>query len=165
MDIDPLTLLGSVLSDEKHKQKMAELFDQLAKIEAAQKQLTEMQERHRKTLAEAQEHRRAGEDALAAATAKEAEVAREREGVASIDKSLTDEKARWEKIRNDVTAEHERREADLKERESRIGALEADLAARRENLDARGADICAREEKIAAIHENLKRHVEMVAEL
>src|ERR1051325_6239863 len=104
--MDNTEILVAAMSDPEFKTRLAELRKEQ---EALKGQQTELQENINKNAALVQEARRLNASAASSRdemAAREQKLANDTADLESANQSLTDEKQRWEKVRQNVDAEH-----------------------------------------------------------
>jgi septal ring factor EnvC (AmiA/AmiB activator) len=157
ISLDLLTVMGAMNSDdakakvfEDLRQRMQELADTKVSLDNQQREVTQAREETRRDRAEAQ----AARDEV---RVKSAALAQETEGLRSAVETHHRDKTAFEEIRQKIDADHDAREAALKQRESWADERDAAHAQKTAELTARENEVAAREDEMKRRHEALRQ--------
>jgi hypothetical protein len=135
-ETDLVPLLIASMSDEAKGRRMAEIQAEQLKLEDMKAELERIAAHNQAVVAEAAEHRSAGDSAFQKAEAKAAELDQREAEMGRVLAAMNEEKAAFEAIRDTVEKEQSARRldlettaADLSKREKAIATRENDVAA------------------------------------
>lgn len=136
--MDNTEILVAAMSDPEFKVRLQQLREEQAALKAQHDALLADIDRNAALVQEAREHKAMAEDLRAQVREAVAKLKEDTADLAKSNQALTDEKERWEKIRQTVDAEQTAKAAELEDREVKVEAREKIVEKREMDVIAEG---------------------------